>query len=106
MFTVICTPTIRSFYLLAVLLLKPEPKCRQPARRALPVNGAHERLNPINEETEMKALFNRFVQEESGQDLIEYGLLVGIITTGAIAAIGAVGPKVQSYFVNLNNALP
>ncbi len=54
----------------------------------------------------MKALFNRFVREESGQDLIEYGLLVGIITTGAIAAIGAIGPKVQSYYENLNSALP
>jgi Flp pilus assembly pilin Flp len=54
----------------------------------------------------MKALFNRFVHEESGQDLIEYGLLVGIITTGAIAAIGAIGPKVQSYYSNLNTALP
>ena len=54
----------------------------------------------------MKALFNRFVQEECGQDLIEYGLLVGIITAGAIGAISAIGPKVQSYFVNLNTALP
>ena len=54
----------------------------------------------------MKALFNRFVQEESGQDLIEYGLLVGIITTGAIAAIGAIGPKVGSYYSSLNAALP
>ena len=54
----------------------------------------------------MKALLNRFVCEESGQDLIEYGLLVGIITTGAIAAIAAIGPKVNSYFTNLNTNLP
>jgi pilus assembly protein Flp/PilA len=61
---------------------------------------------PFNEETEMKALFNRFVQEESGQDLIEYGLLVGIITTGAVTAILAIGPKVTTYFSRLNSTIP
>ena len=54
----------------------------------------------------MKNLFNRFVREEDGQDLIEYGLLVGIITVGCIVAIQAIGPKVGSYFSNLNAALP
>ena len=39
----------------------------------------------------MKALVDRFVREESGQDLIEYGLLVGIITVGAIAIGGVAG---------------
>jgi len=54
----------------------------------------------------MTKLFARFITEESGQDLIEYGLLVGIITVGAITAIGLIGPKVQTYFTNLNTALP
>ena len=54
----------------------------------------------------MKALLNRFVNEESGQDLIDYGLLIGIITTGAIGAIGAIGPKVSTYFTSLNSKLP
>ena len=54
----------------------------------------------------MKALFNRFVQEESGQDIIEYGLLVGIITTGAVTAILAIGPKVTTYFSRLNSTIP
>jgi len=54
----------------------------------------------------MKALLNRFVNEESGQDLIEYGLLIGIITTGAIGAFGAIGPKVSTYFTSLNSKLP
>jgi Flp pilus assembly pilin Flp len=49
----------------------------------------------------MTALFNRFVREESGQDLIEYGLLIGIITAGAVTAIAAIGPKVQGYFTTL-----
>jgi pilus assembly protein Flp/PilA len=54
----------------------------------------------------MKNLFNRFVREDAGQDLIEYGLLVGIITVGAIAAITAIGPKVAGYFNTLNTNLP
>ena len=54
----------------------------------------------------MKNLVVRFVREDAGQDLIEYGLLVGIITVGAITAIIAIGPKVTGYFTNLNTALP
>ena len=54
----------------------------------------------------MKNLVVRFVREDAGQDLIEYGLLVGIITVGAITAITAIGPKVAGYFTNLNTALP
>jgi Flp pilus assembly pilin Flp len=54
----------------------------------------------------MKAMFSRFVREEAGQDLIEYGLLIGIITAGAAVTIGLIGPKVAGYFTSLNNALP
>ena len=54
----------------------------------------------------MKALVNRFVREDSGQDLIEYGLLVGIITTASITAIKAIGPKVAVYYSTLNADLP
>ena len=53
----------------------------------------------------MKNLINRFVREEEGQDLIEYGLLIGIITLACIVAIKAIGPKVASYFDNLNTQL-
>jgi pilus assembly protein Flp/PilA len=54
----------------------------------------------------MKALFNRFVREESGQDLIEYGLLIGIITVGVIGAVTSIGGKVQGYFTTLDTTLP
>ena len=54
----------------------------------------------------MKSLITRFVREDEGQDLIEYGLLVGIITTACIVSIGLIGPKVASYFANLNANLP
>jgi pilus assembly protein Flp/PilA len=58
----------------------------------------------------MKTLVARLVRtlikEEDGQDLIEYGLLVGIITIGAIVGITAIGPKVAAYFNSLNAAMP
>ena len=54
----------------------------------------------------MKVLFARVVREDSGQDLIEYGLLVGIITAGAVSAINLIGPKVTTYYSNLQERLP
>ena len=54
----------------------------------------------------MKGLLVKLVRSDDGQDLIEYGLLVGIITIGAIVAINAIGPKVKVYFDNLNTAMP
>ena len=54
----------------------------------------------------MKKLLNQLVRDEQGQDLIEYGLLIGIITVGAIAAILLIGPKVANYFSTLETNLP
>ena len=54
----------------------------------------------------MMDVLKRLVGSDDGQDLIEYGLLVGIITVGAIAAVTALGPKVTAYFTNANTALP
>ncbi len=54
----------------------------------------------------MSALVKRFVCEEEGQDLIEYGLLAGIITAVAVTAITAIGPKVEDYITDLETLLP
>jgi pilus assembly protein Flp/PilA len=54
----------------------------------------------------MKSLLLRLLREDSGQDLIEYGLLVGVITIGAITAITTVGPRIAGYFTTLNTRLP
>jgi pilus assembly protein Flp/PilA len=54
----------------------------------------------------MRTLMTRLVRDDQGQDLIEYGLLIGIITTACIAAILAIGPKVADYFNDLDTALP
>ena len=54
----------------------------------------------------MKRLVARLIWSDDGQDLIEYGLLVGIITIGAIVGIQAIGPKVAAYFNDLDQAMP
>ena len=54
----------------------------------------------------MKQFVSRFVRDEQGQDLIEYGLLIGIITIGAVTAISSIGPKVAGYFTTLDGLLP
>jgi pilus assembly protein Flp/PilA len=54
----------------------------------------------------VKNLCVRFVREDAGQDLIEYGLLIGIITVACIVAIKAIGPKVAGYFTTLDTNLP
>jgi Flp pilus assembly pilin Flp len=53
----------------------------------------------------VKNLIFKLKDDDKGQDLIEYGLLVGIITVAAIASIKLIGPKVQKYFDDLNALL-
>jgi Flp pilus assembly pilin Flp len=53
----------------------------------------------------MKSLFVRFVREDAGQDLIEYGVLVGLITAGCIASIRLIGPTVTGWFETLEGTV-
>jgi Flp pilus assembly pilin Flp len=54
----------------------------------------------------MKNAFTHFVRDDAGQDLIEYGLLVGIITTVVIGAISTISGKVKNYYTTLAADLP
>ena len=54
----------------------------------------------------MKNLFNRFVREEAGQDLIEYALLAGLIALVCVATITSAGQKVSALFGNVDAAIP
>jgi Flp pilus assembly pilin Flp len=53
----------------------------------------------------MSGLFARFVREDTGQDLIEYGLLVGIITAVSAAAIVTIGNTTKGFYTALCTAL-
>ena len=46
----------------------------------------------------MKNLFARFTREEIGQDLVEYALLLGIITVLCVVAIQTIGTQVAEIY--------
>ena len=53
----------------------------------------------------MKNLLARFIREEEGQDIIEYGLLGAFISIAAITAILAIGVDVNTMFTSIDTAL-
>jgi Flp pilus assembly pilin Flp len=53
----------------------------------------------------MKKLLARFVREDQGQDIIEYALLAGLITTGVAGVVGTVGVRVKALFDALYAAI-
>jgi Flp pilus assembly pilin Flp len=52
------------------------------------------------------SLVGRLVGRDDAQDLIEYALLIGIITLASVLAVTAIGGKVVIYVTNLNTAMP
>jgi Flp pilus assembly pilin Flp len=46
-----------------------------------------------------------FFADERGTEVLEWGLVCGLIVIGAIAAIAAIGPKVKGMWDNCNNAI-
>ena len=53
----------------------------------------------------MKNLLTRLVRDEEGQDLIEYAILIGLITVGVVAIVASIGTWVLGQFTQLNNDL-
>ncbi len=55
----------------------------------------------------MKALIllRALVDEESGQDLIEYALIAAIVALGAIAAMGSLSNQIANEFNTIGNSL-
>jgi pilus assembly protein Flp/PilA len=57
----------------------------------------------------IKHAFVAFMKDESGQDLIEYALVAGLIGLGAIAAMTGLSGKIGNAFntvgTNLTNAI-
>ena len=53
----------------------------------------------------MAAFLYNFWQEEQGQDLIEYSLLITFIAIACAAVLGAGRPAVNSIWMGTNNQL-
>ena len=46
----------------------------------------------------MKNLLKRLWREEEGQDLVEYGLLLVLVSLGAVAAMGTLASAISTAF--------
>ena len=56
----------------------------------------------------MNLIINRlraFVRNESGQDLLEYALLVALIALVAVLAVTSTGTNVSAIFTNISGKL-
>lgn len=47
-----------------------------------------------------------FVRDESGQDLIEYAMLVALIALGCVVAVTAAGGRVTEVFQGIVEKIP
>ncbi len=52
----------------------------------------------------MRKMFHRFVQEDAGQDMIEYSLLAAFISIIAYTTVQAIGGDVQSIYTAVSGA--
>ncbi len=53
----------------------------------------------------MKSLLIRLWKEEEGQDLVEYALLLVLLSLAAVATIGPLGTTVKGVFQTANTNL-
>jgi len=44
--------------------------------------------------------------DESGQSMVEYGLILGFIALAVVLTVAALGPRVSKMFENAANKLP
>ena len=53
----------------------------------------------------MKQLFTNLMNDESGQDLIEYALVAALLGLGAVAAMKALATNVNNAFASIGTTL-
>ena len=55
--------------------------------------------------SQVKALWNRFRNEECGATMVEYGLIVALVAVAAIVAIEAFGTGLSTNFTDITGKL-
>ena len=50
-------------------------------------------------------MLNTFLQDEEGQTLVEYGLLISLIALVVIAVLTVMGRRISNTFNNASNGL-
>ena len=53
----------------------------------------------------MLTILKRFVREEEGATMVEYGLMVALIAVVCIAAVSLVGTSVSDKFSNVSSSV-
>jgi pilus assembly protein Flp/PilA len=53
----------------------------------------------------MKLLLKKFVQDESGQDLIEYALVAALVGLGSVASMQSLSANIANAFTGVGTAL-
>ncbi|HLL81456.1 MAG TPA: Flp family type IVb pilin [Longimicrobium sp.] len=53
----------------------------------------------------MKALWNQFRSDESGQSLVEYGLVIALVALAVIGALVIFKDKIAAVFTRMGNKL-
>jgi pilus assembly protein Flp/PilA len=53
----------------------------------------------------MVQLFNALLQDESGQDLAEYAILIGLIALAVIVAVRLLGTTISGIFNSIGDEL-
>jgi Flp pilus assembly pilin Flp len=59
------------------------------------------RLIPLIERTDMKKLLVRLWQDEDGQDLTEYALLLVLLTLAAVGSLSTLATAINGVFLNV-----
>lgn len=53
----------------------------------------------------MKSLFNTLVKDESGQGLVEYALIIALVSVGLIVALGVLRDDISEVFGRIGTAM-
>ncbi len=54
----------------------------------------------------MKKVLNWLKNEESGQGMLEYGLIIALIVIAVIAVLGPLGDKIAGIFTDVTGQIP
>lgn len=52
-----------------------------------------------------RSLINRIVREDSGQDMVEYGLILGLVSVVAVIAVTATGTAVNGLWTSIQGVI-
>ena len=53
----------------------------------------------------MQKLFKRFIREESGQAMVEYGLIIALVALAVAAALTGLGDKLKELFTSITGQI-